>query len=375
MFGSRNFLFAKGASAAQFKLFSWGSNNKGALGLNSAGNRSSPVQVGALTDWDTPTASRNFVLCTKTDGTLWGWGYNYQGQLGLNNLTYTFSSPVQVGSLTTWQLAGCGFNFGNAVKTNGQLWSWGVNATGQLGLNNLTDYSSPVQVGALTNWKTPARGASSYHALCVKTDGTLWAWGNGTNGRLGTSNSTTQSSPVQVGALTDWKIPCAGRAQSLCVKTDGTLWSWGRNLYGVLGLGNTTQYNSPKQIGANTDWATPTLSGNNSAACTTTDGKLFPWGRNNYGQLGLGDTVDRSSPVQVGALTNWETPSMGYSSMGCKKTDGTLWMWGRNATGQLGQGNTTNQSSPVQVGSLTNWNKLSVNGAAANEFVMCTTTS
>jgi alpha-tubulin suppressor-like RCC1 family protein len=133
-----------------------------------------------------------------------------------------------------------------------------------------------------------------------------------------------------------------------------------------LGLDNTTQYNSPKQIGSNTNWAIPTLSSDNSAACTTTDGKLFTWGKNNYGQLGLGDTTDRSSPVQVGALTNWATPSMSYNTTGCLKTDGTLWMWGRGANGVLGIGNTTNYSSPKQVGSLTKWDKLSVGGAQTN---------
>jgi alpha-tubulin suppressor-like RCC1 family protein len=112
------------------------------------------VQVGALTTWNNIDAGigiRGHTVVTKTDGTLWAWGYNKFGQLGLG--TYTpRSSPVQVGALTDWNIPGCGGYFSAAIKTDGTAWSWGINNYGQLGLDNRTYRYSPNQVGANTTW-------------------------------------------------------------------------------------------------------------------------------------------------------------------------------------------------------------------------------
>jgi alpha-tubulin suppressor-like RCC1 family protein len=338
------------------KLFSWGLNSNGQLGLGDAYgfNRSSPVQVGAETLWAKRATSRS-VLAVKTNGQLWSWGYNGVGQLGQGNTT-GLSSPVQVGALTNWATPGVsGSNTSACVKTDGTLWTWGGNGTGQLGLGDTTNRSSPVQVGALTNWATPLIGSSSNQfLLCTKTDGTLWAWGRGNDGALGLGNTTNYYSPVQVGALTNWKTPVAGGSFVICSKTDGTLWSWGNNSYGYLGLGNNTSYSSPKQIGSLTNWATP-VAGNNFAACVKTDGTLWAWGKNDFGQLGLENQTNYSSPKQIGALTNWKTPAGGTQNIVCAKTDGTLWAWGRNDVGNLGLGDAVNKSSPIQVGALTIW--------------------
>ena len=102
---------------------------------------SSPKQIGALTTWSNITAGRNHTLATKTDGTLWSWGYNVYGPLGLGNIT-NYSSPKQVGSLTTWLKIAGGYAHTIATKTDGALWSWGYNNFGQLGLGNLTRCSS-----------------------------------------------------------------------------------------------------------------------------------------------------------------------------------------------------------------------------------------
>jgi alpha-tubulin suppressor-like RCC1 family protein len=137
------------------------------------------------------------------------------------------------------------------------------------------------------------------------------------------------------------------------------MWSWGSNDAGQLGIGNTTNQSSPVQIGALTTWLSIAGGGYGHNLAIKTDGTLWSWGRNTKGELGLGDTTNRSSPVQIGALTTWlSIAAGGYASMTIK-TDGTLWSWGGNSYGQLGQGNTTNRSSPVQIGALTNWQKVS----------------
>jgi len=345
------------------KLFAWGNNGSGVLGLGFGGaytSVSSPVQVGAETLWSSKRTGNNFVLAIKTNGQLWSWGANFSGMLGQGN-TAARSSPVQVGALTNWATPGTGGNASCCVKTDGTLWTWGYNDFGQLGHYDTINRSSPVQVGALTNWKTPFVGTGgTKFLLCVKTDGTLWSWGKNDYGQLGLGNKTDYSSPKQVGALTNWKTPVGGITTNnswvVCSKTDGTLWSWGRNNQGQLGTNNLTDYSSPKQIGTLTNWVTP-VSGTVFTLCTKTDGTLWSWGYNGFGQLGLGSSFPGgiSSPSQVGTLTNWKTPAAGSGISSCVKTDGTLWTWGNGDLGGLGHNNTIRLSSPVQVGALTSW--------------------
>jgi alpha-tubulin suppressor-like RCC1 family protein len=336
-----------------YELWSWGRGQYGIVGDGTTVTKLSPVQLGALTTWLKISGGNYHSLVTKTDGTLWTWGYNAQGQLGTSNLSY-YSSPKQVGALTTWATVCGGGRSSYAIKTDGTLWSWGYNAAGQLGLGNTTDYNSPKQVGALTTWLSVS--GSYGHTVATTTTGTLYAWGDNTHGQLGLGNTTSYSSPKQVGALTTWaRLNTASNAAStLAIKTDGTLWVWGRNINGLLGLGNTTSYSSPKQVGALTTWLK--VAGAYWIIAVKTDGTLWSWGRNNNGQLGLGNTTNYSSPKQIGALTTWITPTAyGYSTNSMAiKTDGTLWTWGYSDYG-IGLGNMTSYSSPKQIGALTTW--------------------
>ena len=186
-------------------------------------------------------------LMQLTDGTLWTWGYNAQGRLGLNNTT-PYSSPIQIPG-TTWLRIVTGSNTatGGGIKTDGTLWTWGQNY-GNLGQNNQTDYSSPVQVPG-TNWVNGSFGSTTCYA--TKTDGTLWAWGNNNKGQLGQNDVVYKSSPVQVGSGTDWDQTNfqGGNTYVSALKTDGTLWVWGQNNEGALGQNSQIEYSSPVQIG------------------------------------------------------------------------------------------------------------------------------
>ena len=225
---------------------------------------------------------------------------------------------------------------GGGASTN-KLYAWGYNPYGNLGTGNTTTYSSPVQVGSTDNYVNVVGRLYSTYAL--KTNGTLWSWGYNTYGQLGQNNTTNYSSPVQVGTLTTWSKLATGTGSESyhygAIKTDGTLWMWGGNAFGNLGTSNTTTYSSPVQVGADTNWSKVSIGYYHTVAIKT-DGTLWVWGYNGYGQLGTGNVSYYSSPVQVGAGTNWSDVVAGTWHTVATKTDGTVWTWGRNQEGQLG---------------------------------------
>jgi len=333
-----------------YPLFGWGDNAYGQLAQNNTTQYSSPVQIPGIT-WNFVSAAYNNSAATKTDGTLWSWGYNSTGVLGQNNRTYA-SSPVQIPGTTWSSISGSSSHF-IAIKTDGTLWSWGRNQAGQLGQNNRTYASSPVQIPG-TTWNSISSGGQ--HLLATKTDNTLWAWGLNQYGQLGQNNTTRYSSPVQIPGTT-WSSISGGGNHSIATKTDGTLWAWGINGNGQIGLNNLTQYSSPVQI-PGTTWSS-IAAGRFHSSSIKTDGTLWMWGLNQYGTLGQNDTTQYSSPRQVPGTT-WssiKSSSYSYHSVS-KKTDGTLWAWGYNLYGQTGQSNTTSYSSPIQIPGTT-WNSIS----------------
>jgi alpha-tubulin suppressor-like RCC1 family protein len=356
-------------SPAPERLYSWGDNSVGQLGLNDRVYRSSPTQVGTGTNWSkvntrntSGQADPKHTIATKTDGTLWIWGENSSGQLGTNDRVNR-SSPTQLGS-GTWSQVEAGWNGMAAIKTNGTLWTWGSNNFGQLSTNDKVYRSSPTQVGTETDWSQISMGNDSGPFIsAIKTTGTLWQWGSNGYGMLGQNNTTDRSSPVQVGTDANWSQITSGQRGSLAIKTNGTLWSWGRNYEGWAGYNNTSYKSSPTQVGALTNWSQVSMRGN-AVMAIKTDGTLWSWGGNFGGVLGQNDTVFRSSPTQVGTDTDWSKISAS-SMVLATKTNGTLWTWGFGSRGDLGSNNVVARSSPVQVGANTNWSLVNAGGQMA----------
>ena len=347
----------------QAGLWVSGLGNNGYLGTNDNVWRSSPVQtIAGGGNWKLVSAGQYLVASIKTDGTLWTWGQNNHGQLGTNNTTAR-QSPVQtISAGTDWKVVTCGLDHVTSIKTDGTLWSWGLNDKGQLGDNSLVKKSSPVQiVGGGTNWKFVSAGIN--HVGAIKTNGTLWMWGNDFYGETGNNNGEfglAYSSPVQtISAGTNWRLVSCGWYYTTAIKTDGTLWLWGRNQYGQLATNNTTNRSSPVQtISGGTDWKLVSA-GKRHVAAIKTDGTLWLWGSNTYGQLGNNDSgTNRSSPVQTfSAGTNWKIVGAHLGDCtGGIKTDGTLWVWGANHYGHLGLNTRTAMSTPTQsLSGGTNW--------------------
>ena len=273
------------------------------------------------TTWEYASSNEGGMVATKTDGTLWSWGYGgFAGFIG-ENARINRSSPIQVGSATDWDTTNGKVSFGNrnwlAVKTNGEMWGCGNNYLGILGLNSQIKYSSPVQIPG-TNWNTII-GRSAYWAMGGKTDGTLWVWGGsavstGRDGSNGANPGDSQSSPCQVPGTT-WVTDRGGyyaiSGSIAAIKTDGTLWSWGANSHGYLGVNDKANRSSPIQIGTESNWS-KIGGGNSHFLATKTDGTLWTWGRNQYGQLGKNEPANTnySSPVQIPGTT-WTSDQIG----------------------------------------------------------------
>lgn len=308
------------------ELYAWG--NAGGRITNDAVSASSPVQLTSGSglfpaEGVSGGSPNNGFIAPDSDGRLWVTGNNNYGMLGTPVLVlYNLSSPVQVGSLTNWAKAGMGGTNSNSIfiKTDGTLWSAGDASGGRLGDNQRTVHrSSPVQIGSLTTWANLNQISQwgTVPALCIKTDGTLWWWGTGSQGMNGNnqSGSIYRSSPVQVGSDTDWAEVFAANSCVMALKTNGTLWAWGENGWGALGLGTVTQVSSPTQVGALTNWV-GAWQGAQTAYAWTSGGALYAMGRGNYGEFGdSGVTQGRSSPVQVAAGTltgvTWAATSRG----------------------------------------------------------------
>jgi len=355
-------------------LFTWGLGTSGQLGDNTATSKSNPVQTIAQgNNWKQVACGSNnlgngFTAAIKTDGTLWCWELGTSGQLGDNTAT-SKSSPVQTVTFgTNWKQVSGGSTHTVAIKTDGTLWLWGSNFGGQLGDNTTTARSSPVQTVTFdTNWKQVSGGST--HTVAIKTDGTLWLWGANTNGQLGDNTTTNRSSPVQTVAFgTNWKQVTCGSNHTAAIKTDGTLWCWGENSSGQLGDNTATSKSSPVQtVTFGTNWKQVTISAqSNHTVAIKTDGTLWLWGSNAGGQLGDNTTTNRSSPVQtVTFSTNWKQVSGGFALTAAIKADGTLWLWGTNTNGQLGDNSVTARSSPVQTTIYgTNWKQVSCAGGS-----------
>jgi alpha-tubulin suppressor-like RCC1 family protein len=349
-------------------IWSWGNNYGGALGDNTTTMRNSPVSVvGGITNWTQITTGEAVTGAIRADGTAWAWGYNRFGRLG-DNTTVNRSSPVSVvGGITNWVEILPGEKT-VARRADGTAWSWGRNNSGQLGDNTTVDKSSPVSVvGGITNWVQISGGP--FHTAGRRSDGTIWTWGVNYRGRLGDNTTVNRSSPVSVvGGITNW-VDVSGKGSTTAVRADGTAWCWGRNNRGQLGDNTTVSRSSPVSVvGGITNW-TQIGNGYFSTTALRTNGTIWSWGRNSYGQLGDNTTVDKSSPVSVvGGITDWVQISVGNEHVAALRANGTIWTWGFNGgyvnTGALGDGTFQNRSSPVSVvGGFTDWVQISAGGS------------
>lgn len=280
---------------ANQEVFGWGYNFFGQLGDGTFTQRLTPVPVVNLPPCAAIAAGRNHALAVEDAGPgsrLFAWGYNSKGQLGVSGPDR--NQPVQVPGLLDVIQVEAGEEHSMALYPSGTVWVWGSNTYGQLG-NGTTDSSAhpaPQAVASLSNIVQIAAGYN--FCLALRADGTVWAWGNNYNGQLGDGTTTLRSSPVQVSGLTNATAIAAGYAGALAIRADGTVWEWGWN-------GASTENHAPVQVGTYGD-VVQVAAGYLFAMFLRSDGSVYAWGRNTHGQLGDGTTTWRDTPAVVPGL-------------------------------------------------------------------------
>jgi len=328
-------------NVVQNQLYTFGDDmSVGALGQNTTTGRvRSPVrEFCSASNWCYISGVGDTGFAIKTDNTLWAWGSNAQGKLGIGSTANACIPTREFCSATDWVKVSSGIEHTAAVKSNGSIWTWGRNNNGELGIGTTANSCSPVrEICSATDWSFVAPGKN--FTLGLKSNGTLWGWGNNSYGGLATGNTTASCSPLrEMCSATNW-CQISAYASSLAIKTDGSLWGWGRNIRGQLGNGNATSVCSPvREFCSASDWCFVATGYQHTLAIKNT-GSLWSWGTGGLYQLGNGNNIDICSPVrEFCSSTNWYIGSVAFNQSMAIKKDGSMWGWGLTAYGRTADG-------------------------------------
>lgn len=329
-------------------LWGWGQNsNKLGLGIGNLADQNLPVQIGTDTDWMTVSAGYVHSLAVKTNGTLWSWGNGQFGQLGNGIFNSATANVTQVGTATDWLEVSAGNRFSLAIKTNGTLWSWGLNSTGQLGQNNVVNLNLPAQVGTASNWLRIDAGHQ--HALAVDSLGFMYAWGNNTFGQLGDGTNTNSLIPILITSANNWLLVSAGHDHSMALNNSNVLYTFGNNVNGQLCDGTNTASNVPIPVSFSTpgtvSFYIAISAGNSFSLAIRNDSTLWSGGFNTSGQLGLGNNTATNTLNQVGTNNNYLAISAGDKHSLVLDNSVSLFSTGRNNEGELGLGTNSNANT------------------------------
>lgn len=285
----------------------------------------------------------------RDDGTLWSCGWNEKGQLGAPAVSERTAEWQCVGTDTDWKKVIGGKAYAFFIKEDGSLWAAGTSESGVQGTGDGMDHKELVRVGTDNDWAdVTASHFWGYSAIGLKTDGTIWGWGENTSSQLGLGDRNTRTTPVQIGTDTDWKQVSLGSSHCVALKTDGTIWGWGQNNSGQLGLGNATSQSSPVQIGTANDWVYVKAIDNRTYAIKA-DGTLWATGDNYSNLLGFNQSDEELVSLYYEFTKVTTVPDGVLSVSGCENTttiaigkDGVIteiYAIGSNSDGALGDGN------------------------------------
>lgn len=333
-------------------LWAWGSGGYAGLGLGYGVHGRNILQVSAATDWVSVRGSSEHTKALKNTSELWVWGKNEFGQLG-DGTTTSIYTPTRIESGNAWSVIGKGIYHSSAIDTGGHLWMWGKNDYRQLGMASTDTCAgvdcemTPTQLG--TDHWIDVQGGHGF-TIGIKSDGTMWGWGVNTSGQTGTGDTggANVTTPTQIGSASNWTKIATGFSFAMAINSSNELWTWGYGGNGALGYGgNDTQYTPVQVTGA---WSYISAA-YNAAYGIKTDGTLWSWGNNSEGKLGDGTLTSRNAPGQVGSDTNWSTVAGGAYYVVARKSTNEVWVWGENGTDYhpYALGNRTRDNSTVPI--------------------------
>jgi alpha-tubulin suppressor-like RCC1 family protein len=340
-------------------VFAWGANDRGQLGHSNGTHQTRPAQILNLSGVRAIAAGGVHASALKSDGTVWSWGFNYFGQLGNSTATHSSPEPLQAQGITDATQVAAGWNYTMVVRGSGSLWTFGLNDSGQLGLEEAWRSSmiaSP-QASVLTGGveKVTAGKDSTYASTyALKKDGTVSAFGLPIHGKMGDGQSVEANRPVQLyGETAANKVAC-GVSHSIIRRVDGSI-GWVGNYDGqnrVIGERNPNDQTYRLKVLSSLGTITQVASGDHHTLALRSDGTVWAYGYGANGQLGDEKNASSMVPVQVKGLTSIKAIAAGGSSSLAIKQDDSVVAWGANESGQLGNGTTANQSTPVAVTGL-----------------------
>lgn len=332
----------------------WGWNGTGQLGNNDAtlATKLTPQSVAGIVDAKAIAAGSRHTMVVKADGSVMAWGYGYMGQIGNNNTTNQIA-PAPVSSLVgTSEIGGGAYSSCALLGSGGGIRCWGTNAYGELGNGNTSQSNVPTTTNTLSGLNEVAAGEA--HSVAVKWDGTVWSWGQNIQGQLGDGSIVKRLSPIQVRLssaptyLDNVTAVAAGQLHSVALRSDGTVWAWGDNDFGqcgdgtiTVGVGAANRF-YPVQVrqngGAFLTGIVAIRSGSHFSMALRFDGKVFAWGRNQFGQLGManGGLINQGFAQEVQYLDNVVALAAGGAHAVAITSDGSAYGWGSNSDGQLG---------------------------------------
>jgi len=328
---------AHSCAARYGALFCWGAGADGRLGLGDTDDRNEPARVGVDADWISVATGVAHTCALKTDGSVWCFGANTVGQLGQGS-TASSSVPLRVplpGKVT--QLSSEA-NTGCAVLESAELYCWGRNFEGNIGLDDRhpgVDQLSPVRSGDSSDWNLAATGDG--HTCGIRGRGLLFGWGRNTAANLGLGQTNDQQRRVatRIGDEEDWQLVVSGQDSSCGVRLGGKLFCWGGNNFGNLGLGDTQQRLVPTALEPERAWVQVAIDTFHGCGIDAAD-DLFCWGRGIEGQLGTSDNEQRLVPELI--ASGFAQVAAGRMSSCAVTQGGAVLCTGENDAGQLGVG-------------------------------------
>jgi len=318
------------------------------------------------TDWvDVSTLNAHVCGIRLADGrrTLYCWGFGTSGQLGTSTARNQNTPQAVRTDRSDWQDISVGQFHSCARTAVGQIFCWGSDASGQLGVMGSEGSLVPVQLemsGPLAaGWQSVSAGGE--HTCAVRRplgtmEGILYCWGGGSVGALGLGDRLNRDEPSQL-LGTMWATVVMGFRHSCALQADGHIACWGLNRSGESGVADETFVLMPRGVDGSTNWTSVSLNGSappfvgGNTCGVKSDGTLWCWGTASGGRLGMGPSVtdDISRPAQVGAATDWYSVSVGSRHACAVKRDGTLWCWGDGSSGQLGNNDVRTRTEPTRV--------------------------